>query len=176
MKSPKKRVVEVRPEALHYKDADNPLSILVVDSDQAFQESVANLLLACGVEKFEMASSIDAAREKISKPFFDIILVDLFMPNLNGLRFAQKLQKRMPETKIILLIEEQQLPVLNSAGPKKLNFPTLLKSFVRRDLPELLEEESHHKFGKASEFLLFSQMFADVLTIFPLATNVVNHT
>lgn len=118
------------------------MTILVVDADQAFRESVANLLLACGVERFEMASSTDEAREKISKSFFDIILVDLFMPHMNGLHFAQKFQKRMPKTKIILLIEDQQLPALNGAGQAKLNFPTILKSFLSRSLPQLLSEES----------------------------------
>jgi len=119
------------------------MTILVVDADQAFRESVANLLLACGVEKFEMASNIEEAMEKVSRTFFDIILVDLFMPHMNGLHFAKEFRKRMPKTKIILLIEDQQLPVLNGAGQVKLNFPTLLKSFVSRNLPQLLSEESN---------------------------------
>jgi DNA-binding NtrC family response regulator len=126
------------------------MTILVVDADQAFRESVANLLLACGVEKFEMASNITEARKSISKTFFDIILVDLFMPNMNGLHFAQKFRNRVPKTKIILLIEDQQLPVL-STGQKKLNFPTLLKSFVSRNLPQLLSEEANLMSGKMQE-------------------------
>lgn len=119
------------------------LTILVVDADQAFRESVANLLLACGVEKFEMTASVEEANEKISKTFFDIILVDLFMPHMNGLHFARELLKGIPETKIILLIEDQQLPVLKRAGQAELDFPTVLKSFVSGNLPQLLSDESN---------------------------------
>lgn len=121
----------------------NKLTILVVDADQAFRESVANLLLACGVSKFETASSIEEAKEKISRTFFDIILVDLFMPHMKGLHFARDLLKGIPATKTILLIEDQQLPLLNRAGKAELDFPTVLKSFVSGTLPQLLSDESN---------------------------------
>ncbi len=119
------------------------LTVLVVDADQAFRESVANLLLACGVEKFEMASTTEEAWEKISMTFFDVVLVDLFMPQMKGLHFARELLTGIPETKIILLIEDQQLPLLNRAQKTELNFPTVLKSFVSGNLPQLLSDESN---------------------------------
>jgi len=118
------------------------MSVLVVDTDQAFKDSIVNLLLACGFEKFEMASSTEEAEEKISESFFDIVLVDLFMPQMNGLHFAQKLGKRMPTTKVFLLIEDQLQPALNDGRQAKLNVPTILKSFVSRNLPQLLSEKS----------------------------------
>ena len=119
------------------------VTILVVDADPSFRESLANHLLACGIESFEMASSTTEAVEEISRSSFDIILVDLFMPNMKGLHFAQELRKLVPETKIVLLIDDQQLPALDAAGQSKLNFPTILKSFVIRTLPQLLSEESN---------------------------------
>ena len=118
------------------------ITILLVDSDQAFRESVINLFLACGVEKFEIASSTEEAVEIIAGNFFDIIFVDLFMPDMNGLRFAKKYQKRLPKTNIILLIEDQQLPTINSAGEAKLNFPAILKSFMIRNLRQILSDDS----------------------------------
>ncbi len=117
------------------------MTILVVDSDPVFRESMANLLLACGVERFEMAATTKEAVGKISKTFFDIIFVDLFMPHMKGLYFAQEFRKLMPKTKIMLLIEDQQLPALGGAEQARLNFPTILKSFLSRNLPELLSEE-----------------------------------
>lgn len=118
-------------------------TILVVDSDPVFRESMANLLLACGVEKFEMAATTKEAVGKISRTIFDIIFVDLFMPHMKGLYLAQEFRKQMPKTKIMLLIEDQQLPALDSAGQARLNFPTILKSFLSRNLPQLLSEESN---------------------------------
>ncbi len=116
------------------------ITILVVDADEAFRESIANLLLSCGVEKLETAASIEAALEKASMNF-DVILVDLFMPQMAGLQLAREFRKWMPKAKIILLVEDQLQAVINNKVKNKLNFPTILKSFVRRDLPRLLSEE-----------------------------------
>jgi len=121
---------------------NNQMTILVVDSDEAFRESIANLLLTCGFEEFEIASSLVEAEGKISRTFFDIILVDPFMVNMKGLHFAQAFRKLSPKTKIILLIEDRQLLALDDATQAKLNFPTILKSFLSRNPPQLLFEES----------------------------------
>jgi DNA-binding NtrC family response regulator len=118
------------------------MTMLVVDADQAFRESVANLLLLCGVEKFEVVASAEEAKNKISGAFFDFILIDLFLPQMTGLHLAQEFQKRMPQTKIILVIDDKQQSMLNRVGEAKLNFPTILKSFVSHTLPQLLSEES----------------------------------
>ena len=126
------------------------IKVLVVDPDQAFRESVVNFLLTCGVEEFEMASSKEEAMEKIAKTVFDIVLVDLFMPQMSGISFAQIFRKQMPRSKIILLVEERQLPTLKSLGQSKLNFPAMLKSFVGRNLPLLLSEESKLGNGNAN--------------------------
>ena len=135
------------------------MTVLVVDNDEAFREYIANLLLTCGVEKIELTSNTEQALKKISIACFDIILVDLFMPDMNGLQFAQKCRKRMPKTRIILLIEDQQLPAVNNAAQSKLNFPTLLKSFVSRDLPQLLSVESNFNVSNdVKNFFLFSEM------------------
>ncbi len=78
--------------------------------------------------------------EIVARTFFDIILVDLFMPDMSGLRFAKKYQKRSPKTKIILLIPDQHLAGINCAGEAKLNLPAILKSFVSSNLRQLLAE------------------------------------
>ena len=64
------------------------------------------------------------------------------MPDMSGLRFAKKYQKRLPKTKIILLVQDQQLAALKTAGEAKLNFPAILKSFVSSNLRQLLSEGS----------------------------------
>lgn len=121
------------------------ISILVVDADLVFREFAANLLLACGVEKFQTVSSTEEALEKMATTFFDLVLLDLFMPQMKGLDFAQEIGKRTPETRIILMIEDKLLPVLNGPAQNRLNFPTILKSFVSRNLPQLLSEVLNSK-------------------------------
>jgi CheY-like chemotaxis protein len=104
---------------------------------------VVNLLLICGIEAVEAASSGKEARRKLSKKNrFDMILINLFMPDIPGLQLADEIQKRKSDSKIILIVEDNQLLKLNSAGPAKLSFPTILKSSANRMLPQLLAEFS----------------------------------
>lgn len=114
------------------------MSVLVVGFDPIFQQSLINLLLICGMETFEVASNGRKALEKISKTLFDVVLINFFLPDTTGLQLAKELQKSMPNSKIILIIEDRQLTALDSVDQAKLNAPTILKSFVNRVLPELL--------------------------------------
>lgn len=111
---------------------------LVVDSDQIFREYLINLLLICGVAAFEVASNGQEAMTRILKKRFDVILINFFLPDTTGLHLAGELQKRKPDSKIILIIEDDQMPLLNNAGLVKTNFPTILKSSVEHMLPQLL--------------------------------------
>ncbi|MCG8605006.1 response regulator [bacterium] len=117
------------------------MKVLVVDEDQAFRESMVNLLLICGVDRFEVASSTEEALEKVSDTFFEISLVNL-MPQMRGLQLAEELKEQMPKTKIILVMEDTHPSILNGAEQLKLNYPIILKSFVSRTLPQLLSEET----------------------------------
>ena len=115
--------------------------VLVVDSDQNFRQSLINLLLICGVENFEVASSGQKALEKVSKTLFDVVLLNFFLPDTTGLQLASEILKHKPDSKIIFVIEDEQQPFINTAGLAKLEFPMVLKSTVSRMLPQLLTEE-----------------------------------
>ncbi len=114
------------------------MSALVVDSDQIFREFLINLLLIWGVTTFEVASNGQEAMAKLSKKRFDVILINFFLPDTTGLHLAGALQNRKPDSKIILIIEDDQMPLLNNAGLVKPNFPTILKSSVEHMLPQFL--------------------------------------
>jgi len=116
------------------------MSVLVVGFDPIFQQSLINLLLICGMETFEVASNGRKALEKISKTLFDVVLINFFLPDTTGLQLAEELQKSEPNSKIILIIEDQELSALDSVEQAKLNSPAILKSFVNRVLPEMLAD------------------------------------
>jgi CheY-like chemotaxis protein len=124
------------------------MTILIVDSDQSFRESVTNLLLVSGFDKFEVAEGHSETLTKISNTFYDLVLIDLFIPNMSGLELAQEINKLTPKTKIYLMIQDRQQPGLDRTIFKKLNFPTILKSFVSHTLPQLLAEEFSEASGK----------------------------
>jgi DNA-binding NtrC family response regulator len=111
-----------------------------VDSDKIFREFVINNLLICGIKVYDVASSGEEALEKISENTFDFVLINFSRPDINGLQLAGEFQNREPDSKVILIIEDDQLSSLNNAGLAKLNITTILKSSVSHMLAELLAE------------------------------------
>lgn len=106
------------------------MSILLVDSNVGFREKFVNLLLVAGFKNIETSGSLDEASQILSKSCFKVALVDLFMPEMDGLHFAQRIKNEQQSLKIYLLIEDKWQEVLNGGGKIGIEFPVILKSFV----------------------------------------------
>ncbi|MFB7642833.1 response regulator, partial [Peribacillus butanolivorans] len=79
-------------------------SIIIIDDHQLFREGVKRIL--------DFESSFDVVAEgddgseamglvKIHKP--DVVILDINMPNINGVEATKMLVNRYPETKVIIL-------------------------------------------------------------------------
>lgn len=78
-------VVEVKPDTtIVNTDAIEPLTILVVD-DVDINQKVMELILKRAGHKVYLASSGDEALELYKKTNFDIVLMDIEMPDKNGI-------------------------------------------------------------------------------------------
>lgn len=131
---------EVRKNTASLRKIDSKkkdVSILLVDPNNDSREDIYNFLLTSGFDKVQQVDNITEAFYKATTNFFDIILVDLFMPEKSGLHLARQIQKQTKRTKIILLVDGKYQPILNGAGAK-IRLPSILKSFVTRDLVGLL--------------------------------------
>jgi len=114
------------------------MSVLVVDSDTIFQESVINHLLIYGVDSFEVISSGEEAMERLAKKMFDVIIINFLLPDSSGLQIAMEFQNRKPDSKIIIVIDDDQFSSINGNAKSNWNFPTILKSAVESMLPQLV--------------------------------------
>lgn len=77
-------------------------SILVVDDEPAARLSLAELLSLEGYEVTAAASG-EEALELLSEGPFDLAIVDLKMPGMDGIDVVSALQKHSPDTIIIML-------------------------------------------------------------------------
>ena len=68
-------------------------SILVVDDDEDIRHTLASLLEAEGYDASVAADGQDALRALAEKPLPDLILLDLGMPNVDGLEFRRRQQR-----------------------------------------------------------------------------------
>jgi CheY-like chemotaxis protein len=85
--------------------------ILVADDEQSLRELFKDILENEGYQ-VETAADGKSALKKILNGGFDLILMDIIMPNMDGITLLRKLQKLTPQKKngpivIISVLEEQ---------------------------------------------------------------------
>jgi len=101
---------------LKTKTADEKVRILVVDDNEPFRQFVASMLRerqnlnvigeACdGLEAVQQAEALQP----------DLILLDIGLPDLNGLDAARQIRKLAPNAKIIFLTQESSPDVVGEA-------------------------------------------------------------
>lgn len=76
--------------------------VLLVDDEKDFLEVMAERMAARGIEVSTASSAAEAIR-LAEKESFDAIIVDLMMPEMDGIEALKLLKKKKPETQVILL-------------------------------------------------------------------------
>lgn len=87
-------------DALSSKKKLNGKKILIVDDYKVNLSLIEKMLNTTGVELI-IAKSGEMAIDQCTKSHFDLILLDLQMPNLNGYETLKLIKKDSPDTKII---------------------------------------------------------------------------
>ena len=76
------------------------IKVLIADDHQLFREGLVNLLFSApDIEVIAQAEDGAIEKAKHFKP--DVILIDIAMPNMNGIDATRQLKKEMPDIKII---------------------------------------------------------------------------
>jgi len=78
------------------------LRILLVDDEEEFVTTLAERLEIRGFAP-QTATDGEQALEMIKNNDYDVIVLDLMMPGLNGLDVLQRIKRRTPDLPVILL-------------------------------------------------------------------------
>jgi DNA-binding NtrC family response regulator len=76
--------------------------VLLVDDEESFVETLAKRLNARGLS-VETSSSGEDAVARAERRAFDVIVLDLAMPGMDGIETLKRLRKADPDLQIILL-------------------------------------------------------------------------
>jgi DNA-binding response OmpR family regulator len=128
--------------------------ILFVDDDVALCRFIASQ-----IDKNEFAASFvhsaDEAREKLAAKIFDLAVLDIMMPRINGLQLGQYIRTNYPRIPLIFLTAQTELQYKTAgfeAGAddyvsKPFNFTELryrIKALLRRSMS--FQEDEHRVF------------------------------
>jgi DNA-binding NtrC family response regulator len=116
----------------------NELRVLLVDDEEELVATLQERLEIRGM-RAESATSGDAALRMVQRAPFDVIVVDLKMPGLDGTKIVGRIREQHPETQVILITghgsSHGELDDLTDR-----DYPILLKPFPIQRLVELIQE------------------------------------
>lgn len=133
------------------------LRILVADDHDILRRGLKHLLTSHA--GWQVCAEARTGREAVSlaeqhKP--DIVVIDISMPDLNGLEAARRIRKALPKTGIIILslhFSDQLVKDIVEAGARAY----VMKADADRDLVNAVEALSNHRTfftARAAEMLL----------------------
>lgn len=139
--------------------AANSIRILVADDHEIVRHGLRTLIESqTGWSVVAEAANGTQAVEKAAELKPDVVLLDLGMPELNGLEATRRIREMLPQTEILVLSvhdSEQMVREAISWGARGY----LVKSDAGRDLIAAVESVSRHK-GFLSPSLAKSESYA----------------
>ena len=135
------------------------LRILVADDHEVVRHGVRSLLE--GRTGWEVCAEAADGREAVDKAIHlkaDVVILDIGMPNLNGLEATRQILRSLPQARVLILTmheSEQVVREVLEAGARGF----LLKSDAGRDLVAAVEALQRHKTfftSKVAEMVLES--------------------
>jgi two-component system, chemotaxis family, chemotaxis protein CheY len=90
-------------------------AILVVDDASMVRKQVANVLRAAGYSVVEAFDGVDALAKLGDSPAAKLIMLDIHMPNMNGLEFLERLRASGSTIPVIVLTAEAEPEVIRRA-------------------------------------------------------------
>lgn len=78
------------------------MKVLLVDDEEEMVSALSERLSMRGIDSECVLSGMDAV-ERVHRNRYDVVVLDVKMPGMNGLETMEKIQAVQPDTKIIFL-------------------------------------------------------------------------
>ena len=134
--------------------------VLLVDDDVEFLNTLSERMRTRGMEVSTSSSGIEAL-EKVEKEAYDVIILDLMMPGVDGLEALKILKAKRPELQVILLtghatvekgIEAMKLGAMDFLE-KPVDLSLLTEKIKKAQAKKMLIVEKHNE-GKIKKILV----------------------
>jgi len=119
------------------------LSVLVIDDSKFIRDTVRRILRSIGVNKIRMAPNGMTGLKMVSQEQFDVVLCDLSMEPINGMRFVEFLRKhenaKLRDLPVIILTMHNEKEIVKKAIEQGIN-GYLLKPVSIKSIKERIEQ------------------------------------
>lgn len=109
--------------------------VLIVDDDSAIRRALHNTLHGMGFD-VDDASSGEAAMDVVRNAGFDVVLMDINMPGIGGIRACREIRKNLPRLGIIMLTvrdrEEDKVTALDAGADDYITKPFNMRELAAR--------------------------------------------
>lgn len=116
--------------------------ILIVDRDSDFVSELVNYLLAAGYTGIVSVDEYAEALAKIEQDHFDVCLMEVSAPDLEGLECARTMQHMKPDLQTYLMIGPEHQPLINARIDLEIGFDCFVKSSITQSLLSYLGTEA----------------------------------
>ena len=80
----------------------NDLRVLLIDDEEELVATLEERLGMRGI-RAETAVTVDQAMERVRHSAFDVVVVDLKMPGLDGTEIVRRIREQHPETGVLMI-------------------------------------------------------------------------
>ncbi len=109
--------------------------VLVVDDDSAIRRALHNTLHGMGFEVDDAASG-EAALDLVRDTVYDVVLLDINMPGIGGIRACREIRKSLPLLGILMLTvrdrEEDKVTALDAGADDYITKPFNIRELAAR--------------------------------------------
>jgi len=119
---------------------ENKASVLIVDDDVGMNETLYDILTDLGY-RVEVAKNGFEAMEKVRAQAFDVILMDIKMPGINGVETYKEIKRMRPEATVIMMTAyRQEMQELVEEAVRNNAYTCIYKPFDIEKVLRLIEE------------------------------------
>ena len=124
-----------------------PFSVLVVDDEHWVRDVLRSFCDLSDAFKVDLAGNGKEALDKIKESEYDLVTLDLIMPDLSGLEVLSKAKKMKPDMPVMIITGNATTKIINRAGVmgacRVLYKPIMLEVFISELTSMLLGKKPH---------------------------------
>jgi two-component system KDP operon response regulator KdpE len=109
--------------------------VLIVDDDSAIRRALRNTLHAMGFEVDDVSTG-EGALQLVPEANYDVVLLDINMPGIGGIRACREIRKSLPELGILMLTvrdsEEDKVAALDAGADDYITKPFSVRELAAR--------------------------------------------